>query len=71
MITPNAGQPVSLQCSLLGITRSSFYYQPSRNCPNDRDHLHTGPLGTLRRTPLHPRHDSRWRRHPALGTSWR
>jgi putative transposase len=28
MITPNAGLPVSLQCSLLGITRSSFYYQP-------------------------------------------
>jgi hypothetical protein len=27
MITPNAGLPVSLQCSLLGITRSSFYYQ--------------------------------------------
>jgi putative transposase len=28
MITPNAGLPVSLQGSLLGITRSSFYYQP-------------------------------------------
>ena len=28
MITPNAGLPVSRQCSLLGITRSSFYYQP-------------------------------------------
>ena len=28
MITPNAGLSVSRQCSLLGITRSSFYYQP-------------------------------------------
>jgi putative transposase len=28
MITPNAGLPVSRQCGLLGITRSSFYYQP-------------------------------------------
>ena len=28
MITPNAGLSVSRQCILLGITRSSFYYQP-------------------------------------------
>ena len=55
MIAPEAGLSVSRQCALLGIARSSFYYRPSRNCPNDRDHLHTGPLGTLRRTPLHPR----------------
>src|ERR1700761_9185098 len=28
MIAPNAGRSVSRQCGLLGIARSSFYYQP-------------------------------------------
>jgi putative transposase len=28
MIAPNAGLPISRQCGLLGIARSSFYYQP-------------------------------------------
>jgi hypothetical protein len=28
MIAPNAGRSVNPQCMLLGIARSSFYYQP-------------------------------------------
>jgi hypothetical protein len=28
MIAPEAGLPVSRQCALLGIARSSFYYRP-------------------------------------------
>ena len=39
MIAPNAGLSVSRQCTLLGIARSSFYYQPRPSAADELDVL--------------------------------
>ena len=39
MIAPNAGLSVSRQCTLLGIARSSFYYQSRPASPEELDLL--------------------------------
>ena len=35
MIAPEAGLSVSRQCALLGIARSSFYYRPRPEAPEE------------------------------------
>ena len=39
MIAPNAGLSISRQCTLLGIARSSFYYQPQPASAGELDLL--------------------------------
>ena len=39
MIAPEAGLPVSRQCALLGIARSSFYYRPRPEAAEELDTL--------------------------------
>jgi putative transposase len=40
MIAPSAELSVNRQCQLLGIARSSYYYQPSPASANELDLLH-------------------------------
>ena len=39
MIAPNVGLSVSRQCTLLGVARSSFYYQPRPTSAEELDLL--------------------------------
>jgi hypothetical protein len=48
MIAPNAGLSVSRQCTLLGIARSRFYYQPRPTSAEDLTGKSSGPKSSGR-----------------------
>ena len=48
MIAPEAGLSISRQCTLLGIARSSFYYQPRPTSAEELDLLNQAEAGHQR-----------------------
>jgi putative transposase len=62
LIAPEAGLPVSRQCALLGIARSSFYYRPRPERAEElellqrkRDRMRPEPRSGQMRNPVPPR----------------
>ena len=59
MIAPNAGLSLSRQCTLLGIARSSFYYQPRPTSADELDLLNRLDLNSFRSS-VHRKHFGVW-----------